>query len=216
MIGVTKIDADREQLPQCFVHGKQDVIVERECTEFGETVLDPNECRMDGVNGYCRDTFEKCDTQPPTHDRQQNTRSRLSGHNEVTLAVTDTEPFFNAFRPLVDKDTVEKLHDLSSSFWVFFLLAFCKDQSAIRTVEKTIDCILSDTRKIAFPMSNPSRNRFRGLAVAQRAFDKGAERIMSNDFLSAEACVMSADVCFVLRFFRIVSSADTVDLVRYR
>ena len=105
-----EVDSDSEFLLESFVMDEQDVIVERECTQFRESFFDASDRALNSRNRHGVYLLEKGCTRLAISDVEHDAASAFPGDHEITLCIAnvlsgvDIQGSFGDHPTSVDRD----------------------------------------------------------------------------------------------------------------
>ena len=185
---------------------EQDVVVECECTELGESFCDPPECSLDRSNGNRVNLLKKWCARLAIGHVQDDAGTTFARDHEVALRVANTASCVDIQGSFRDHaSAVESgLPPASVPSFPEHVRAMRLDSSAVGALDVSPDERTGYAWKIAVISFDALRNMFRRLIVQKVCFNHFLEFGLEADGASLCASVLPLRVCAVVCICRVV------------
>ena len=209
---MTEVYLDLQELGKFPMMLKQNVVVGRECFEFGVLLLDADKCSMYVLNGYSENLLKKCGTDSAICHHQQDSSSLLPRDYEVRLGMPYPHPVVDRYGSFVYAHSVGKFGDLwptipSSGF---FLCAVVLDFSPIHALDVSVDACFADRGEAPFVFPDPACNCLGRLVVIQMFFHECLQIGTLHNLHGLILCLLSGYIRFMVCLQGIIRSLDFV------
>lgn len=200
---------------------EEKVVVRGDGAKFRIALFDPLERAVHIGNRYGKNLFDECRAKLPINHGEQVSSPLFPRHNEVRLRIADPLSSVDDFRPCINEFPTIELFRFGSTSLSFLVLQFVSrrlDFSSVNAFQETFDGVSRNISEGLFSSPHSPRDTFWRAPREQAAFDKGAEILVADDLHALILRVLSPDICFEIRFLRIVFLSDFVssDLIRDR